>query len=80
MCNDRLTSKTFCKTCGVIMSAEWLEMSQEQLDALPEEMRKFREENRDQVLVNVRVFDNFSMDGLVVDRIPGDHGKPYVNP
>lgn len=62
------------------MSAEWLELSQKRLDTLPEETRKFREENRDQVLVNVRVFDGFSMDGLEVDRIPGDHGKPYVNP
>lgn len=75
-----MTSKTFCKTCGVNMSAEWLEVSHEHLDALPEETRKFREENKDQILVNVRVFDDFSLDGLKIDRIPGDHGKPYVNP
>lgn len=80
VCKDKLASKMFCKTCGVSMSAQWLELSREQLDSLSEETRKYREEKRDQFLVNIRVFDDFSMDGLKINRIPGDHGKPYVNP
>lgn len=78
--NSHLISKPFCKTCGVNPVAEWLEVSQEHLDSLPEEPRKFREDRLDIFPVNVRVFDNFSLDGLKTVHKDGNHGKPYENP
>ena len=78
--NHRLISKAFCNKCGVNMSAEWLDVTQEHLDSLPEEARKFREQRLGWHPVNVRVFDDFSLDGLKITHNPGNHGKPYENP
>ena len=78
--NSKMISKPFCKTCGVNMMAEWTDMTQEQLDSLTEEARKFREERVGWHPVNVRVFDDFSLEGLKVMQHAGNHGKPYENP
>lgn len=78
--NDRLIAKPFCKTCGVNPVAEWTDVSQEHLDSIPEESRKFREANLGLFPVNVRTFDDFSLDGLKVTDYAGAHGKPYENP
>lgn len=78
--NYHLTSKSFCRTCGVNVAAEWTDVSQEHLDSIPEKARKFREEHLHVFPVNVRVFDNFSLDGLPIKYLANDSGKPYQNP
>ena len=78
--NAKLNSKSFCKVCGVNPIVEWPDMSQEHLDSLPEIARGHRERGLAVTPVNVRVLDNFSLDGLKIKYIPGDHGTPYVNP
>ena len=78
--NHKVIDKTFCKICGVHFANEWLDVTQEHLDSLPEEARKFREGKLEMFPINSRVFDDFSLDGLKITVNPGTHGKPYVNP
>lgn len=62
------------------MTAEWIDVWQEHLDSLPEPIREHVEQAGGFLPVNVRVLDSFSLDGLEIKHIPGDHGTPYVNP
>lgn len=63
--------KTFCKTCGVNMSNEFTQVSDPAVAAqLP-----------DMIPINLRVFDDFSTDGLKITHMPDDtRDPPYINP
>ncbi|SPO04400.1 uncharacterized protein DNG_07085 [Cephalotrichum gorgonifer] len=69
--NDKLLTKPFCKTCGVTFANEFADVTQEHLDSVSEASRKFREAQLGTCPFNLRVLDNFSLDGLKITHMPG---------
>jgi hypothetical protein len=71
----------FCKVCGVHIMSE-LNVSEEELEALPEEVRAYNEPKLPYRAVNVRTFNGFDVLELKTRREDGwGCLKPdYVNP
>jgi hypothetical protein len=71
----------FCKTCGVHMMSE-LNVSGEEFEKLPEEVRRWNEQKVAYRAVNVRMFNGVDVLGLKTKKEDGwGCLKPeYVNP
>ena len=77
-----LLSKTFCKTCGVPMSNEPRELSQDQVAAFSDEGREWYEGARVRHPVNLRVLNEVDLTKLTPLKLTkGAEIEPqYVNP
>ncbi|KAB5572065.1 Mss4-like protein [Coniochaeta sp. 2T2.1] len=76
--------KGFCKTCGVQIMNEPNPLTDEQVEALPAEVRAFRDGKMDWFPVNLRILNDFDFDA-VMDKVQRMDGwnmakPPYVNP
>lgn len=77
--------KGFCKTCGVhVMNEPNPTLTAEQVEALPAEIKAFREAKLDWMPINIRILNNFDFDAIK-DKVVHLDGwnaiKPdYVNP
>ena len=77
----KLLTRPFCKTCGVHPISEWRDIPADELSAVPEESREYREASLGFCAINLRILDNFSLDGLVINHWDGEKdGAPYINP
>ncbi|KAL7951524.1 Mss4-like protein [Trichoderma barbatum] len=80
--NTRMMDKVFCKICGVILTNEFHDISEEEIAALPEKMRRLRDGQHMFTGVNARVlngvdvtkFKTKKVDGL--NKLPGDYASP----
>ena len=73
--------KTFCKTCGVPISNETADLSDEEIAALPEIVRNWRVKCLDLLPLNLRTLNGFDFKSLPTRIGEGKKlGKPYVNP
>ena len=76
-----VVDKTFCKKCGVLVGNKFKDLSQEQIDQLSEMAKGFYSRANHLHPVNLRAFDNFTLDELDIRLVPGDKfGVPYINP
>ncbi|PTB69212.1 hypothetical protein BBK36DRAFT_1112129 [Trichoderma citrinoviride] len=78
----RMLSKVFCKTCGVILLNQFNELTEEEVEALPERLRGFYDGQREFTGVNARVLHGVDVGKLNTRKVDGFNKIPgdYVNP
>ncbi|CAN8102363.1 unnamed protein product [Discula destructiva] len=74
--------KGFCKHCGVTLFNEANPLTDEQIAALSEGPKKWREESKDQRNINLRILHDFDFKTLKTQRLDGWSEIPgdYVDP
>lgn len=78
---DRVWRKQFCKTCGVQVAADLNPLTDDEIAALPLEVRDQRAREASYRPLNLRVFDGVDLKRVKPARVDGwARGKPYVNP
>jgi hypothetical protein len=83
--NSRISSKTFCRRCGVLMTNEARDLSAEALAALSEGTREWYNATKGSTHpVNLRVLNDFDLSKVrqKAERVDGQNVVPgeYVNP
>ena len=75
-------SKPFCKTCGIAVTNEPIDLNPDQIAALPERRRKFWEGSKAMTPINLRLLDDFDFKTLETRKFDGYTMIPtqYVNP
>lgn len=80
----KLLQKTFCKTCGVPISNEFIPRTPEEIAALPEELQKFLEARGHKRPLNIRILNNYSVEDSGVKVTKNTIAKTmlpeYINP
>ncbi|KAL7938807.1 Mss4-like protein [Trichoderma chlorosporum] len=80
--NTRMVDKVFCKTCGVVLLNQFNDLSEEEIAALPERMRLFRDRQHAFTGFNARVLHGVDISKFKTKKVDGANNIPgeYVNP
>ncbi len=80
--NTGIWQKAFCKTCGVHVANELVDMSDEEVAALSEVARGWRARSAGKRPITLRALQGVDIHSLNRSNLDGYTGinKPYVNP
>ncbi|KAK1965142.1 glutathione-dependent formaldehyde-activating enzyme [Colletotrichum sublineola] len=80
--SHRILAKTFCKTCGVPLTSQHNPLTEEERNALAEDVRYWHDWSKDKHPVNARALDGVDLKSLKVHHVDGktEFQPGYVNP